>query len=78
MSTYLAVFLVEIAVIGIDRIVPGCVAENKLEIGTRRRKRDLRVTFPTAILKTYLTFFQRPVSVTSVSHLQKKKQKYRC
>lgn len=78
MSTYLAVFFVEITIIGIDRIVSGCVAENKLEVGARRRKCNLRVAFPTAILKTYLTFFERPVSVTSVSHLQKKRQKYRC
>lgn len=69
MSTYLAVFLVEVAVVGIDGIVPRRVAENKLKIGARRRKRDLCVAFSTAILKTYLTFFEWPVSITSVSHL---------
>lgn len=72
MFTYLAVFLVEIAVVGIDGIVSGCVAKNKLEVGARRRERDLRVAFPTAILETYLTFLERPISVTSISHLQKK------
>jgi len=77
-STYLAVFLVEVAIVEIGGVVPGCGAKNKLEIGARRRERDLRVSFPTAILETYLTFFGRPVSVTSVSYLQKKKQKYRC
>lgn len=77
-STYFAVFLVEIAVVGIDRIVPGRVAENELEVGARRCECDLRVTLPTAILETYLTFFERSVSVTSVSHLQKKEQKYCC
>lgn len=71
-STYLAVLLVEVAVVGIDGIIPGRIAENKLKVGARRRERDLRVTFSTAILETYLTLFERPISVTSVSHLQRK------
>jgi len=62
-STYLAVFLVEVAIVEIGRVVSGCGAKNKLKVGARRRKRDLRVPFPTAILETYLTFFGRPISV---------------
>lgn len=71
-STYLAVLLVKITVTGIDGVVPGCVSKNKLKIGTRRRKRDLRVAFSTAILKTYLPFFLRSISITRISHLKRK------
>lgn len=71
-STYLAVLLVEITVAGIDGVVPGCVSENKLKIGTGCRERDLRVALSTAILKTYLPFFLRSISVTRISHLQKR------
>lgn len=72
--TYLSVFLVEITVAWIDGVVSGCVSENELKIGTRRRERDLRVAFSTAILKTYLPFLLRSISVTRISHLQEKEK----
>jgi len=73
--TYLAMFLVEITVAGINGVVPGCVSKNKLKIGTRRRKRDLRMAFSTAILETYLSFFLWSISITRISHLQKRESK---
>lgn len=67
--------LVEITVAGINSVVPGCVSKNELKIGTRRRKRDFRMAFSTAILETYLSFFLWSISITRISHLQKRGSK---
>lgn len=68
-QVHLAGFLVKVAVPRVNGVVPGCAAKNELEVGAGRRESNLRVALPTAILKAYLTFFHRPVSVPGVSHL---------
>lgn len=73
--TYLATLLFEIAIVDIAAVISGCVAENELEIGPRRGKRDLRIPFPATILKAHLAFLDWSVSVTSVSDLCRFKEK---
>lgn len=71
--TDLAPFFFKIAVVDVTSVIPRCIAKNELEVCSSRGERDLRVTFPTAILKAYLTFFNWSISVSSVSDLDKQK-----
>lgn len=68
-QVHFAVFLFEITVTDVNRVVSGSVAKNELKVCASRRKCDLCMTLPTAILKAYLTFFYWSVSVASVSDL---------
>lgn len=71
--TDLAPFFFKIAVVDVTAVISRCVAKNELKVCSSRGERDLRVTFPTAILKAYLTFFNWSISVSSVSDLNKQK-----
>lgn len=71
--TDLAPFFFKIAVVDVTAVISRCIAKNELEVCSSRSERDLRITFPTAILKAYLTFFDWSISVSSVSDLDKQK-----
>lgn len=51
-------------------VAVGGRVEDKLDVRARRNKRDLRVPFPTAVLKANLPLLLGPVSVARVSHLK--------
>lgn len=71
--TDLAPFFLKIAVVNVTTVISRCITKNKLEVCSSCGECNLRVTFPTAILKAYLTFFNWSISISSVSDLDKQK-----